>query len=85
MTDIENNKKCRICIVGAGLTGTMMACLLGKLNYTVSVYEKGQDPRVVSQLHNNLYSLSHTRVGLTLAQRLLHGNDRLILHYRIAV
>jgi kynurenine 3-monooxygenase len=45
--DIEGNRKFRICIVGAGLAGSMMACMLGKLNYTVSVYEKREDPRAV--------------------------------------
>lgn len=42
-----NNKSVRICIVGAGLAGSMMAILLAKLGYRVSVYEKREDPRVV--------------------------------------
>jgi len=29
-----------ICIVGAGLSGTMCAAMLGKLGYNVSVFEK---------------------------------------------
>lgn len=45
----ESNRKFRVCIVGAGLAGSMMACMLGKLNYTVSVYEKREDPRVVRE------------------------------------
>jgi kynurenine 3-monooxygenase len=43
----ENNKSVRICIVGAGLAGSMMAILLAKLGYRISVYEKREDPRVV--------------------------------------
>lgn len=42
------NGNVRICIVGAGLAGTMMAILLAKLGYRVTVYEKREDPRVVT-------------------------------------
>lgn len=47
VTSSSNNKNIRICIIGAGLAGTMMAILLAKLGYRVTVYEKREDPRVV--------------------------------------
>jgi kynurenine 3-monooxygenase len=36
----------RLTIVGSGLAGALMACLLGKAGHRVDVYEKRSDPRV---------------------------------------
>ena len=44
----ESNKNMKICIIGAGLAGSMMAILLGKLGYKVTVYEKREDPKAVT-------------------------------------
>ncbi|MFB3139072.1 MAG: NAD(P)-binding protein, partial [Phycisphaerales bacterium] len=36
----------RIVIVGAGLAGALLACLLGEAGYSVGVYERRPDPRI---------------------------------------
>ena len=36
-----------VCVIGAGLAGSMVANLLGKLGYRVDLYEKRSDPRNV--------------------------------------
>lgn len=41
----EKSKNYHICIVGAGLAGAMVGCLLDKLGFQVSIYEKREDPR----------------------------------------
>ena len=39
-----------ICVVGAGLSGTMAACLLSKLGFHIDVYEKRKNDITVSSI-----------------------------------
>ena len=41
----EKSKNYHIGIIGAGLAGAMVGCLLDKLGFQVSIYEKRDDPR----------------------------------------
>lgn len=49
-----------ICVVGAGLAGSMVANLLGKLGYQVDLFERRSDPRNVILRHN--YFLTYSRI-----------------------
>lgn len=53
MCENSNIKNVRVCVIGAGLAGSMMSILLGKLGYRVSVYEKREDPKAVR--YSNLF------------------------------
>jgi len=44
-TKTDNCGENEVCVVGAGLAGTMIAALLAKAGFIVSVYEKRPDPR----------------------------------------
>lgn len=46
-----------VCVVGAGLAGTMIAALLAKAGFQVCIYEKRQDPR--SELDTVPSNVSH--------------------------
>lgn len=44
MDNIDENT---VVIVGAGLSGCLLACFLAKKNINVVVFEKSEDPRIV--------------------------------------
>ena len=44
-TSMEEPKHGKICVVGAGLAGNMVAALLAKLGFSVTVFEKRKDER----------------------------------------
>lgn len=54
--DIIHNNNCNkeICIIGAGLAGAMLAALLAKLGFHISVYEKRPDPRLNHDAKENV-------------------------------
>jgi kynurenine 3-monooxygenase len=58
MIDQEKAKNYHICIVGAGLAGSMAACLLSKLGFQISIYEKRNDPRNDNDVINDEFGRS---------------------------
>lgn len=70
----ENNAAKSIGIIGAGLAGTMVATLLGKLGFNVTIFEKRLDPRIVEDVQNstefgNSTSATKRSINLALSHR----------------
>ena len=74
---MSEGRRERIIIVGAGLAGALLACLLGEAGYEVVVYERRTDPRkegIVGGRSINLAISARAIHGLKLA-----GLDQTIL------
>lgn len=54
----DKAKNYHVGIIGAGLAGSMAACLLDKLGFQVSVYEKRSDPRSDDEIINDEFGRS---------------------------
>lgn len=54
-----------VTIVGAGLTGALLATMLGRRGYTVDVYERRPDPRVSGAERGRSINLAISTRGLT--------------------
>ena len=55
----------RVAIVGAGLTGALLATMLGQRGYEVAVYERRPDPRQVGAERGRSINLAISTRGLT--------------------
>jgi kynurenine 3-monooxygenase len=55
-------QKKRVIIVGAGLTGPVLAIYLARLGWEVAIYERGDDPRSATMEHGK-------SINITLAER----------------
>lgn len=55
----------RVTIVGAGLTGALLATMLGKRGYTVDIYERRSDPRTSESERGRSINLAISTRGLT--------------------
>lgn len=55
----------RVIIVGAGLTGALLATMLGQRGYTVDVYERREDPRLTGAERGRSINLAISTRGLT--------------------
>lgn len=54
----EKANENHIAVIGAGLAGAMVACLLHKLGFQVSIYEKRSDPRIDNEIINDEFGRS---------------------------
>ena len=54
-----------VAIVGAGLTGALLAAMLGQRGYDVTVYERRSDPRVAGAERGRSINLAISTRGLT--------------------
>ncbi|MFZ9986704.1 MAG: FAD-dependent oxidoreductase [Candidatus Nanopelagicales bacterium] len=59
----------RVVIVGAGLTGALLATMLGQRGYDVSVYERRADPRKTGAERGRSINLAISTRGLTALQQ----------------
>jgi len=59
----------RVVIVGAGLTGALLATMLGQRGYDVSVYERRTDPRQTGAERGRSINLAISTRGLTALQQ----------------
>jgi len=59
----------RVIIVGAGLTGALLATMLGQRGYTVDVYERREDPRLTGAERGRSINLAISTRGLTALRR----------------
>ena len=59
----------RVVIVGAGLTGALLATMLGQRGYAVSVYERRTDPRQTGAERGRSINLAISTRGLTALQQ----------------
>ncbi|MCZ6611731.1 MAG: NAD(P)/FAD-dependent oxidoreductase [Planctomycetota bacterium] len=59
----------RIVIVGAGLAGALLACLLGEAGYSVGVYERRPDPRIRGLTGGRSINLALSVRGIHALQR----------------
>jgi kynurenine 3-monooxygenase len=59
----------RIAIVGAGLAGGLLACLLAEAGYEVSVYERRPDPRAKGFVGGRSINLALSARGIHALQR----------------
>jgi len=55
----------RVAIVGAGLTGALLATMLGRRGYDVAVYERRSDPRATGAERGRSINLAISTRGLT--------------------
>lgn len=55
----------RVAIVGAGLTGALLATMLGQRGYDVTIYERRDDPRVTGAERGRSINLAISTRGLT--------------------
>ena len=55
----------RVAIVGSGLTGALLATMLGQRGYPVDVYERRDDPRVTGAERGRSINLAISTRGLT--------------------
>jgi kynurenine 3-monooxygenase len=53
-----------VCIVGAGLAGSLLACYLAKLGFKVNLYERRPDPRAVGFIGGRSINLALSARGL---------------------
>ena len=58
----------RVAIVGAGLTGALLATMLGQRGYDVAVYERRPDPRQAGAERGRSINLAISTRGLTALQ-----------------
>lgn len=59
----------RVVIVGAGLTGALLATMLGQRGYDVAVYERRSDPRTTGAERGRSINLAISTRGLTALQQ----------------
>ena len=59
----------RVVIVGAGLTGALLATMLGQRGYSVAVYERRSDPRATGAERGRSINLAISTRGLTALQQ----------------
>ncbi|MFB3138766.1 MAG: FAD-dependent oxidoreductase [Phycisphaerales bacterium] len=59
----------RIVIVGAGLAGALLACMLGEAGYSVGVYERRPDPRIRGLTGGRSINLALSVRGIHALQR----------------
>ena len=59
----------RVVIVGAGLTGALLATMLGQRGYDVAVYERRPDPRAAGAERGRSINLAISTRGLTALQQ----------------
>ena len=59
----------RVVIVGAGLTGALLATMLGQRGYDVAVYERRSDPRATGAERGRSINLAISTRGLTALQQ----------------
>lgn len=67
----------RVLVVGAGLSGSLLACLLGQRGFHVSVFERRPDPRVVGPVGGRSINLALSCRGITALKSA--GLDRRVL------
>ncbi len=66
-----------VAIVGAGLTGSLLACYLGRRGYTVDLYERRPDPRLTGAERGRSINLALSERGLDALRRI--GLDAQVL------
>ena len=54
----------RIAVVGGGLAGSLLACMLGRRGYTVDVYERRSDPRAAGFVGGRSINLAISTRGI---------------------
>ncbi|WP_306205490.1 FAD-dependent oxidoreductase [Actinoplanes sp. RD1] len=59
-----------VAIAGAGLTGSLLACYLGRRGYTVDVYERRADPRVTGGERGRSINLALSERGIDALRRI---------------
>ncbi|MBU2663810.1 FAD-dependent monooxygenase [Actinoplanes bogorensis] len=59
-----------VAIVGAGLTGSLLACYLGRRGYTVDLYERRSDPRVTGAERGRSINLALSERGIDALRRI---------------
>ncbi len=67
----------RVVIVGAGLTGALLANMLGQRGYSVTVYERRSDPRATGAERGRSINLAISTRGLTALQQVGLESDAL--------
>ena len=67
----------RVAIVGAGLTGALLATMLGQRGYQVAVYDRRPDPRAVGAERGRSINLAISTRGLTALQQV--GLEEVVL------
>ncbi|TDW66518.1 FAD-dependent oxidoreductase [Kribbella pratensis] len=60
----------RVAIVGAGLTGSLLACFLARRGLTVTLYERRPDPRVAQVERGRSINLAISERGLDALRRI---------------
>ncbi|GAA1686079.1 NAD(P)/FAD-dependent oxidoreductase [Kribbella yunnanensis] len=60
----------KVAIVGAGLTGSLLACYLAKRGLTVTLYERRPDPRVATAERGRSINLAISERGLDALRRI---------------
>jgi kynurenine 3-monooxygenase len=68
----------KVLIIGCGLTGTLMASFLVKMNFDIEIYEKRSDPRTIEEKKN-----SYRTIGMSISYRGLHALERACLKHLI--
>jgi kynurenine 3-monooxygenase len=59
-----------VAVVGAGLTGSLLACYLGRRGYRVDLYERRPDPRVTGAERGRSINLALSERGLDALRRI---------------
>lgn len=59
-----------VAVVGAGLTGSLLACYLGRRGYTVDVYERRADPRTGAGERGRSINLALSERGIDALRRI---------------
>ncbi|MFC7276427.1 FAD-dependent oxidoreductase [Paractinoplanes rhizophilus] len=63
-------EKAHVAVVGAGLTGGLLACYLGRRGYRVDVYERRPDPRVTGAERGRSINLALSERGIDALRRI---------------
>ena len=66
-----------VAVVGAGLTGSLLACYLGRRGYRVDLYERRPDPRVTGAERGRSINLALSERGIDALRRI--GLDQQVL------